>query len=403
VQSRFLRRAALRAALAVGVGSVAALPLRRRPGLRRAVAAGSIIIGAGLEVPAVGVASLGAGLAMLRRRPRPTPGVATAGVVLGGLAAAATTRWWPVAPRIPAEVQRTPTPVDIDAVADGSGVVFVVNPSSGPAYRSNPADDLREKLPDATVLELGEDLDLDDALAKARKEAKVIGVAGGDGTVNAAAGAAVEAGLPLLVVPGGTLNHFARDLGVTGVDDAAEALGQGHAVGVDLGVIAGEPFLNTASFGGYSELVDARERLEATIGKWPALVVALVTVLRRSVPCEVELDGEPHRVWMVFVGNCLYQPSGFAPAWRERLDDGLLDIRLVDGDEPHARLRLLAAVLTGQLARSRVYTTYTAERLHVRSLNGPMRLARDGETFDGPAEFDIAKHPDRLTVFAPRP
>ncbi len=77
-------------------------------------------------------------------------------------------------------------------------------------------------------------------------------------------------------------------------------------------------------------------------------------------------------------------------------------IRLVDGDAPRARLRLLAALLTGTLARSRVYETFTAERLHVCSLSGPMRLARDGEVFDGPAEFDIAKHPGRLSVFAPR-
>lgn len=131
-------------------------------------------------------------------------------------------------------------------------------------------------------------------------------------------------------------------------------------------------------------------------------MVALITVLRRSVPCDVELDGRRRRVWLVFVGNCVYQPRGFAPAWRERLDDGLLDIRLVDGDAPRARLRLLAAVLTGTLARSRVYETFTAERLHVCSPSGPMRLARDGEVFDGPAEFDIAKHPGRLDVFAPR-
>ncbi len=188
---------------------------------------------------------------------------------------------------------------------------------------------------------------------------------------------------------------------MSGVDDAAEAMSKTQAVDVDLGLIAGKPFLNTASFGSYSELVDARESLEPTIGKWPAMVVALANVLRRSTPCEVEIDGTPRRVWMVFVGNCTYQPSGFAPSWRERLDDGLLDIRLVGAEQPYARLRLIAAVITGQLARSPVYEAFTAERLTVRSPSGPMRLARDGETFDGPAEFEIVKHPRRLTVLAP--
>ena len=107
-----------------------------------------------------------------------------------------------------------------------------------------------------------------------------IGVAGGDGSINAAAAIAAETGKPLFVVPGGTLNHFAYALGLESIADAARAVRDGRAVSVDRAVIDGHTFVNTASIGSYVDLVDAREKLEDRIGKWPAVVVALVRVLR---------------------------------------------------------------------------------------------------------------------------
>jgi undecaprenyl-diphosphatase len=167
-------------------------------------------------------------------------------------------------------------------------------------------------------------------------------------------------------------------------------------------MIAGRPFLNTASFGSYVDLVDARERLESKIGKWPAMVIALARVLRRATPVDVEIDGKRSQVWMAFIGNCRYSPAGFAPTWRTRLDDDVLDVRLVGAEHPYARLRLLWAVMTGTLSKTEVYRCeFVRGPITVRSLEGPLRLARDGETFNGPAEFTIEKAPERLAVFVP--
>jgi undecaprenyl-diphosphatase len=263
----------------------------------------------------------------------------------------------------------------------GEGLVIVVNPSAGPALRRDPAEQLRRDLPAAEIVELGEGV-----LADAARRADALGVVGGDGTVNAAAAAAYDEGKPLLVVPGGTLNHFARDLGIGGVEDAVAALQQGSTIEVDVGTIAGRPFLNTASFGAYVDLVDTRERLEHRIGKWPAAVVALVLVLLRTKPLDVEVDGRRRRVWLAFVGNCAYEPAGFAPVRRSCLDDGELDIRVVERTQRLGRPRL---------------RSWKANQLHVRSHQGPLRLALDGETFDGPEEFVVAKAERRLRVFAP--
>jgi undecaprenyl-diphosphatase len=226
-------------------------------------------------------------------------------------------------------------------------------------------------------------------------------VAGGDGSINAAAEVAAEHRVPLLVVPAGTLNHFAIALGVKSVADAARAVSEGQAVAVDRAIIDGHGFVNTASIGSYVELVDAREKLEHKIGKWPAVAVSLWTVLRGATPVEVEIDGERRSVWMVFIGNCRYDPPGFAPSWRPCLDDGQLDIRIVDGSHPWSRARLLASVLTGRLAACGAYEQRYTREVHVKSLEGELRLARDGETFDGPEEFTIAKTDEPLLVYVP--
>src|SRR4029079_13230408 len=96
----------------------------------------------------------------------------------------------------------------------------------------------------------------------AAEQARVLGVCGGDGTVNAVAAVALERGLPLAVLPGGTLNHFANDIGAGEVDTVVEALRNGDAAQVDVGETDDGLFLNTASLGGYPEMVAFRERFE---------------------------------------------------------------------------------------------------------------------------------------------
>ena len=392
---RFLRRAALRAAL----GAIASAPFGA-PASAAAAVAGSAQEHLGLSaVVMVAVAPL----IVSRRRDPKLPLRLAAGLGVG----VATRFVWPVAAKAPAEVHPHRSYTDLTPGERGAGVAIVVNPKAGSGALGggeSPVDALRRGLPDAQIVELAEGDDLVAALESlADSGCSAIGVAGGDGSINAAAAVAIAHRLPLVVVPAGTLNHLARDLGVETIDDAVAAVQTGHAAEIDVGWIAGRPFLNTASFGSYVELVDTREELEARIGKWPALAVALVRVLRHGAPVRVEIDGEPRSLWLAFIGNCRYLPDGMAPTWRERLDDGQLDVRVVDAAHPFCRTRLVLAVLTGTLRRSRVFTTWRSTTMHVRSTDGPLRLARDGETFDGADEFEVSKNGVRLPVFTPRP
>ena len=344
-------------------------------------------------------------LAVLGRRHRSDPGLRRR--LLAGAVIGVGTRFvWPVASKSPADVHPHRSYSDVGVGDDGDGVGIVVNPRAGSGAIGNgpsPSEALRTGLPKADIVEMTEGDDLVAMLEGLVADGcRAIGVAGGDGSINAAAAVAIEHRLPLVVVPAGTLNHLARDLGVETIDDAIDAVRAGHAAEIDVGWIAGQPFLNTASFGSYVELVDAREELEGRIGKWPALGVALVRVLRHGTPVDVEVDGDRRSLWLAFVGNCCYLPDGMAPTWRERLDDGQLDVRIVDASHPFSRTRLVVAVLTGTLRRSRVFSTWRTTSFTVASADGPLRLARDGETFDGAETFEIAKNGTRLAVFTPR-
>jgi undecaprenyl-diphosphatase len=213
---------------------------------------------------------------------------------------------------------------------------------------------------------------------------------------------ALETGLPLAVLPAGTLNHFARDVGLDTLEEAAEAVDSGSAVEVDVAEVNGTPFLNTSSIGAYPEMVARRDRLKRRLGKWVGLTVAAAQVLHGGRPVDAEIDGRRVPVWILFVGNCRYHPRGLSPAWRPRLDDGLLDVQYLRADLRFDRTRAVLAVLLGVGDRSRSYVQFTtAEQVRVVCRSGPERIAYDGETGDEATEFVFRKGA-HLTVYCCR-
>lgn len=320
------------------------------------------------------------------------------GVAIGTAAGLLTLRWWPRRPMRPA--QAVPPRHEAPAAPTGQGLVLAINHGAG-GGSADLAVELRAELPDAEIIEMTPGQDVEGLLREATPRARIIGVAGGDGTVNAAADIALAADLPLLVIPAGTFNHFATDLGVLSAKDALAALRGGDAVRVDVGVAGHRPFINTSSTGVYVDLVRYRQRLESRIGKWPALMVALARALRASRPLDVYVNGRRRRLWLLFAGNCCYVPQGFAPSYRPDLADGRLDVRLIDAKPPLARLRLLAAVLTGTLGRSRVYRSWAGDILDIAAADGaPIRLAVDGEVAGaGASSVRLKKRPARLLVY----
>ena len=344
------------------------------------------------------------------------PGDVLAGAALGAGIAVATLRWWPL--RTDGAAHTAAPRSALPALPLGQGLIVLVNSASGTARSA--ASTVRDALPLADVRTCEPGQDLAALLARAATEAQAqggaLGVVGGDGTVNAAAAQAAEHGLPLAVFPGGTLNHFAADLGIRSPQSIAEAVEAGHGRSVDLGRITakgsagdaapGEPatayFVNTFSIGSYPELVRARESLQKYLGTWPALAVGLLHVLTRGAPVPAVIDGKRRRLWLLFAGNGRYRPPGFAPSYRTSLSDGKLDLRVVDGSHPFARTRLVAAFLTGTLTRSRVYRTEAADHLRIDGLQETDGYARDGEIDPAAGTLLLDKAQRALTVYLPR-
>ncbi|WP_142212880.1 bifunctional phosphatase PAP2/diacylglycerol kinase family protein [Streptomyces sp. SLBN-118] len=292
---------------------------------------------------------------------------------------------------------------DAPALRAGKGLVVVVNRQAGSA---DSARLVRELLPLAEVVECAPG-ELSAELEKAAGRGRALGVLGGDGTVNRAAAVAAARDVPLAVFPGGTLNHFAYDLGIETVQDTCRALAGGEAVRVDLGRFTpgpgGEPghFLNTFSLGVYPELVRIRERWSPLIGGWPAGVLAAARVLRGEHPLEAEVQGRRRPMWLLFAGNGIYRPMGPAPGHRRDLADGLMDVRVVHGGR-WPGLRLLAAALAGPLSRSPVHAAQLLHKVRVSGLEPGTVMAYDGEVTPAPRELIVDKQVEALTVYRPQ-
>lgn len=333
------------------------------------------------------------------------PSDVLAGAVLGVGAAFALRGVVPTRGQLPAPGR---PPAEAPALPAGRGLVVVVNRMSGSATAT--AGLVRDALPLAEVVECAPD-DLPGALDDAAGRAEALGICGGDGTVNRAAAVAATHGLPLAVFPGGTLNHFAYDLGIETVHDTAGALVSGDAVRVDLGRFRPGPqgpdgapgyFLNAFSFGVYPELIRTREHWSPRIGGWPAGVLAALEALRGGRPLLAELQGRRRPLWLLFVGNGLFQRVGPAPGRRHNLADGLLDVRVVHGGRTPG-LRLLAAAVAGPLTRSPAHGAVRRRRIRISGLAPGTPYAYDGEVARSGEELVIDKLPEALTVYCPMP
>jgi len=249
--------------------------------------------------------------------------------------------------------------------------------------------------------------DLTALAAKASAAGAMVVGGGGDGTIAAVAAALVGTDTVLGVLPMGTLNHFAKDLGVPlDLEKAVNALFTGKIVPVDVGEVNGRIFLNNSSIGFYPRIVQERER-ERRQGqsKWIALVRASALVFQRSRTLHVDLAGDggarqSYDTPFVFIGNNRYAAAGLEIGTRAALNGGKLWVCAA----PYAgRLTLIALALKALLGfvRDADLAAFESAQTEVRMRRRHVRVATDGEVVVMRTPLRYRIRPGALRVVVP--
>jgi diacylglycerol kinase family enzyme len=249
---------------------------------------------------------------------------------------------------------------------------------------------------------------LDDACRTAIEGgASMLIAAGGDGTVRTAAACAAARGVPLGVLPIGTLNHFARDAGIPAdLDAAVAAIAAGHERRVDLAEVNGVTFINTSSVGLYPDMVRFRDETLARTGhgKRRAMLSASLRSLRsfrrRRLWISTEGLEAPLRTPLLFVGNNRYQVNLFALGQREAIDRGELCLYAVRArTRPHFLWAALRGIF-GKLDQQRDFVTAYVREAEIGSDRPALVASIDGETMtlETPLRYRIRPSALRLIV-----
>lgn len=227
--------------------------------------------------------------------------------------------------------------------------------------------------------------------------ADLVIVAGGDGTVNAAARRVAGTDKTLGILPAGTLNHLSQDLGIPqDIDGAISVLSDGEPVEIDIGEVNGHSFLCSSVIGFASRLARQREHWRGRLNplRWARVIAHLFQTMDRDPAIEVTVT-DPKAVSVrtrhltVAVGDYVDEPGRLFV--RTELDSGFLGLYALRSPSPQKLLTLTAKALVGrwradpELTSERVRTaTVTSDRKQVRVLN-------DGEILllDLPVEYRI--------------
>lgn len=291
----------------------------------------------------------------------------------------------------------------------------ILNPRSGYVARHG-VDDvcalIQQTVPEARVHVLQEDDDIAARCAEfVEQGATCVAAAGGDGTVSSVARSLVGSETPLGVIPVGTLNHFARDVGVgRDVEAALRILAHGYVLPVDVATVNDHVFVNNSSIGLYARMVEMRERYERRLGKWRALIHATVLVLRERHTNVVQVsDGSKRlsvRTELVFVGNNQYELDFLHLGQRARIDAGELCCFILEVPNRVHLWRHIFRYLRDKRPKRHFLRSLEVTKLTVIPRSSrPIEVAADGEVIqlNPPLEYRVRSRALQVVVPEPPP
>jgi diacylglycerol kinase family enzyme len=241
-----------------------------------------------------------------------------------------------------------------------------------------------------------------------RDDAEMIWLAaGGDGTVNCVAHAVAGSERTMGVIPCGTLNHFAQDMGVSAdLERAVDVAVHAPVHRIDAAEVNGQIFVNNSSLGFYPAMVADRDRMKKRgLNKWWSLAAASVRAFARF-PCvqvELEVDGalKQLRTPLLFVGNNPYEMDGGHLGGRERMDTGVLSLAIARNANRLAMLRLFAEALAGRAGQTEELDCLRVTSFTVSTRKRHLRVSYDGEIRRMRTPLCYRSRPAALRVIAP--
>jgi YegS/Rv2252/BmrU family lipid kinase len=294
----------------------------------------------------------------------------------------------------------------------------IVNPRSGPWDVSRELPAVLRHLEDrgwqATVHETERPGEATDLAVQARDDGlDAVFVVGGDGTINEVANGLAESQVALGVLPGGTGNVWAKELGLPTrsprhlqpLVDSIKALVPGSIRRIDLGWANGRYFVQWTGLGLDAEVTSAMEprtRRQRRMGAVTYIVAGFsIATTMAGIRTRITIDGELiyRRAILIVISNSQLYGGKVRIATDARLNDGLLDINIFSGTGFGSAMRAVLGVITGLHVRDPRHSVYQGRSIHIET-DKPMAVHLDGEPF-GTTPLECRVVPGALSVLIP--
>lgn len=216
------------------------------------------------------------------------------------------------------------------------------------------------------------------SLKKLVSKHPIVAAYGGDGTICSVADAVTDTKIVLVPLPGGTLNHFTKDLSIPqDIHEAVQRLKSAKVRKIDIASVNGKAFVNNSSIGIYPSSLRERSKYEKYFGKWPAAVYAGVRAFMRFRVYDVTLDGHTIRTPFIFIGNNVYDSENAME--RKRIDQGVLSVFAIRSPRRRTLLKLLALGIINRVNDADEFQSFTTTSLTISARRSKLRVATDGE------------------------
>lgn len=236
----------------------------------------------------------------------------------------------------------------------------------------------------------------------------IIAGAGGDGTLNSVASVLAGTNKTMGIIPMGTLNHFAKDLGIPlETEDAVKIIAEGKPSKVDIGEVNGHIFINNSSVGLYPKAVKLRDKHIERLGggKWFAMILASLSVFTSfplfNIKLETDDDTIVRMTPFVFIGNNEYKLDLFNLGIRETLTGGKLSLYTAHCKDRFSMLKISILALFNRLDQEKNFDLQFVDHIRLESGRKVVEVSIDGEVLHLSPPLHYGIRPLDLSVILP--